>query len=53
MVQLNLDKQDCKNLAEMIENYFFVNIRDGEDIDNIDYVRSMLHGIDELRRASK
>lgn len=53
MVTLNLDADDCKNLADMIEIYFFANIRDDEDMDNIDYLRSMLRGLDELRSASK
>ena len=53
MVELNFDKDTCKNVAEFLEVYFFQNIRDDEDIDNIEYVRSLINAIDELKRASK
>ena len=53
MIELNLDKCDAKNVADFIECYFFQNIRDNEDIDNIEYVRSLLNCLDELRAASK
>lgn len=53
MVSLALDKQDCENVARFLEIYFFQNIRDDEDMDNIDYIRSLLHCIDELKRVSK
>lgn len=53
MIELNLDKCDAENAADFIEYYFFQNIRDDEDIDNIDYVRSLLRCLDELRAASK
>ena len=53
MLEFNIDKSDAKNLADFIECYFFQNIRDDEDIDNIDYVRSLLKCLDELRAASK
>lgn len=53
MVELNLTKQDCKNLADMVDIYFIQNIRESEDLDNIDYIRSMLKGLDELKRVSK
>lgn len=53
MITINLTKDDCRNLADMIENYFFQNIRDDMYMDNIEYVRSILNGLDELRAAGK
>lgn len=53
MVELNLNKGDCRNLADILEAYFFQNLRDDESIDNIDYVRSVIKGIDELKRVAK
>ena len=53
MIELNLDKGDAENAADFIECYFFHNIREDEDIDNIEYVRSLLKCLDELRAASK
>ena len=52
-MNLNINKSDCENAADLIECYFFQNIRDDEDIDNIEYVRSLLKCLDELRAASK
>lgn len=53
MVELNFDRDTCKNVADFLELYFFQNIRDCEDMDNIEYVRSLINAIDELRRVSK
>ena len=53
MLELNIEKEDAKNLAEFIEIYFFQNIRDDEDMDNIEYIRSLLRCLDELKRVSK
>lgn len=53
MIELKLDKCDAKNAADLIEIYFFQNIRECEDIDNIEYIRSLLKCLDELRAASK
>lgn len=53
MVELDINKDDCKNAAEVLEIYFFQNIRDDEDIDNLEYVKSLLRVIDELNRVSK
>ena len=53
MIELNLDKTDCENVVDFIECYFFQNIRDDDSIDNIDYVRSLLKCLDELKAASK
>ena len=52
MVNLNIDKDDCKVAADFIEMYFFKNIRDDPDIDNIEYVRSLLRTFDELNRVA-
>lgn len=49
----NINKEDAKILAEFIEIYFFQNIRDNEDMDNIEYIRSLLKCLDELERVSK
>lgn len=53
MLELNIEKEDAKNLAEFIEIYFFQNIRDDEDMDNIEYIRGLLRCLDELKRVSK
>ena len=53
MIELNIEKEDAKNLAEFIEIYFFQNIRDDEDMDNIEYIRGLLRCLDELKRVSK
>ena len=53
MITLNIEKHTCANIAEFLELYFFQNIRDDEDMDNIGYVHDLLHSIEELKRASK
>lgn len=56
MVTLNLDKEDCKNAAEMIDIYLPMAIKDfyeAGEFDNIEYVRSMLHVYDELKKAAE
>ena len=53
MINLHINKEDAGNLAEFIEMYFFQNIREDEDMDNIEYIRSLLKCLDELRAASK
>ena len=53
MVTLNIDENTCRNVADFLELYFFQNIRDDEYMDNIEYVRSLIEAMDELRRASK
>lgn len=52
MVKLNLDVADCANAAVLIEQYFFQNIRDDPEIDNLNYVRSLLAAHDELTAAA-
>lgn len=46
MVTLNIDKETCGNIADFLELYFFQNIRDDTDMDNIEYVRSLINAID-------
>ena len=53
MISLNISKYDCKNIADFLEVYFFQNIRDDPDMDNIEYVRGLINAIDELKRVSK
>lgn len=56
MVGLYLDKEDCKNAAEMIEIYLplaFKDFYEAGEFDNIEYVRSMLKVFDELSAAAK
>ena len=53
MVTLNIDKRTCRNIADFLELYFFQNIRDDEEMDNIEYVRDLINAIDELKRVSK
>lgn len=55
MIELNLDKDDCKNVAELIEIYLPQACRDfyeAGDFDNIDWLRSMIAAMDELKRVS-
>lgn len=54
MVTLNLDAEDCKNAAELIDIYLPLALKDfyeAGEFDNIEYVRSMLHVYDELKSA--
>ena len=56
MVTLNLDKADCKNVAELIEIYLpqaCKDFYDAGEFDNIDWLRSMIAAMDELNRAAK
>ena len=53
MVTLNIDKSTCGNIADFMEIYFFQNIRDDPDMDNIEYVRGLINAIDEFRRVSE
>ena len=52
MVTLNIDRKTCENIADFLELYFFQNIRDDVDMDNIEYVHDLLHAIDELKRVA-
>lgn len=53
MITLDITPADCRNAAELIELYFFQNIRDDTDIDEIDYIRSLIKVLDELKAHSK
>lgn len=53
MFELKIDKGDAKNLVEFIKMYFFQNIRDDKNMDNIEHIRSLLNCLDELERVSK
>lgn len=56
MITLDLDKEDCRNAAELIETYLpmaFKDFYEAGEFDNIEYVRSMLCVYDELKRAAE
>ena len=56
MVTLNLNAEDCKNVAELIELYLPQACKDfyeAGEFDNIDWLRSMIAAMDELKRAAK
>ena len=53
MVTLHIDGNDARNAAELIEIYFFTNIRDDPEMNNIDYVKSLIRVLDELRRVER
>ena len=56
MITLNLNEEDCRNAAELIELYLPLALKDfyeAGELDNIDYLRSMLAVYDELKRAAK
>ena len=55
MVTLNIDKDDCKNVAELIEIYLPQACKDfyeAGEFDNIDWLRSMIAAMDELKKAA-
>lgn len=55
MVTLNIDKDDCKNAAELIYIYLPLALKDfyeAGEFDNLGYVRSMLRVFDELSRVA-
>ena len=56
MVTLNIDAADCRNVAELIEIYLpqaCKDFYDAGEFDNIDWLRSLIHAMDELRRIAK
>lgn len=56
MVTLNIDAADCRNVAELIEIYLpqaCKDFFDAGEFDNIDWLRSMIAAMDELKRAAK
>ena len=55
MVTLNLDAEDCKNAAELIDIYLPLALKDfyeAGEFDNLEYVRSMLRVYDEMKKAA-
>lgn len=56
MITLNIGREDCRNVAELIELYLPQACRDFYDageFDNIDWLRSMIAAMDELKRAAE
>ena len=56
MVTLNLGVEDCQNAAEFIDLYLPLALKEfyeAGELDNIEYLRSMLAVYDELKRAAK
>ena len=56
MITLNIDRADAGNVAELIELYLpqaCKDFYDAGEFDNIDWLRSMIHAMDELKRAAK
>lgn len=56
MVTLNIDKADCKNLAELLELYIPQALHDyyeSGELDNIEYIRSLLNSYDALKEAGE
>lgn len=50
---LNLNKDEWQIIYDFIDIYFFQMIRDDVDMDNIDYVRRMIHCHDVMWEAFK
>ena len=48
---VTLDKDELNNIIEFIEFNFIESIRNDPDIDNIDYVVSMMSALQKLRFA--
>ena len=48
-----LTKDEAENLLELFEVYFFQLIRDDENIDNIEWARSMLSAYDKLKAIAE
>lgn len=46
-----LDKDELYNIIDFIEAEFIRAVRDDEDIDNIDYVVSMMNALQKFRSA--
>lgn len=53
MITLNLDRDDIKNLIEFFELSFFDHLKkllDADELDNMEYLKSMTRVYDELNR---
>ena len=56
MITLNIDRADARNVAELIELYLpqaCKDFYDAGEFDNIDWLRSMIRSMDELKRVAK
>lgn len=56
MVTLDIDREDCKNLFDMVDTFFFENLKlliTEDYLDNVEYVRSMLRVYDELKQVGE
>ena len=52
-MELDLTREDCEIIYDFLDVYFFQMIRDDIDMDNIDYVRRMIHCHDVMWKAFK
>jgi len=50
MADLSMDWETCRNLADIIELYIFKYIRDDEDVDNIEWLISVVDAYKALRQ---
>lgn len=56
MITLDIDRADARNVAELIELYLpqaRKDFYDAGEFDNIDWLRSLIAAMDELKRAAK
>ena len=53
MYQINITTDDAKNIVEFIELWFIPSIRQDEEIDNINYLKSILKVYDEMKKISR
>ena len=49
MYQINITTDDAKNIVEFIELWFIPSIRQDEEIDNINYLKSILMNWKRIR----
>lgn len=52
-MKIELTKSQCSNLATFIDLWLLREIRENEDLDNLDYVRDMLDMQKTFEEASK
>lgn len=51
MADLSMDWDTCRNLADLIELYIFQYIRDDEDIDNMEWLISVVDAYKVFRQV--
>ena len=51
MAELSMDWETCRNLADLIELYIFQYIRDDEDIDNMEWLVSVVDAYKAFRQV--